>query len=129
MPKILVADDEPNIRMVLKLALSSADYEVIAVEDGLAGIKTLTEGFQPDLILVDLNMPRLSGKEFISEVRSIDSYEDIPILILSGSIPGLGDFPPQGTYQGVITKPFDLEQLLNEVNYYCGQRQLSIVAK
>ena len=112
MGQIMVIDDEPNIRMVLELALSSAGHEVLSVKNGLEGFEKLKEGFNPDLVLVDLKMPKLSGRDFVMKMRKNPQYNNTSLVILSGSMPGLGDFPPKGTYQGIVPKPFDLSKLL-----------------
>ncbi|MFZ5944472.1 MAG: response regulator [Bacillota bacterium] len=115
MGRILAIDDEPSIRMVLELALSSAGHEVVLAGDGLEGLEKLNEDFKPDLILVDLNMPRLSGKDFIQEMKKNPNYNNVCVAILSGSMLGVDDFPPENTYQRIFTKPFDLDELVDYI--------------
>lgn len=128
MSRILVIDDEPNIRMVLDLVLSSHGHEVEPAENGLAGLQKLADGFEPDVVLVDLKMPLLSGKDMVLKMRDNPQYNYISVLILSGSLPGFGDFPPSNTYQGLIAKPFDLDELCELVEACCQKDKLLSVS-
>lgn len=128
MGRVLVIDDEPNLRMVLELALSGAGHEALIAENGLKGLEKLNEGYKPDVILVDLNMPKLSGKDFVMELRKNPHYNDISILILSGSMPGTGEFPPKDTYQGIVSKPFDLNELLDLTESLCRSNEFLSVS-
>lgn len=112
---IFVIDDEPNLRLILDLALSGAGHKVVTAENGLEGLKKLEDGLNPDLVLVDLKMPQLTGKDFIVKMRSCSYYSNTPVVILSGSMPGFGDFPPQECYQAVLPKPFDLNEVIQLV--------------
>jgi len=125
--RVLVIDDEPSLRMVLDLALSGAGHEAVLAENGLKGLEKLDEGYKPDLVLVDLKMPKLSGKDFVMKLRSNPNYNDISVVILSGAMPGLEDFPPNDTYQGVISKPFDLNELLKLTESLCCTNDLLAV--
>lgn len=65
MSVVMVIDDEPNLRFVLELALSDAGHNVILAKNGLDGLEKLYAGLKPDLILVDLKMSILSGKDLL----------------------------------------------------------------
>lgn len=127
MSRVLVIDDEPSLRMVLDLALSGAGHEAVLAENGLKGLEKLDEGYKPDLVLVDLKMPKLSGKDFVMKLRSNPNYNDISVVILSGAMPGFEDFPPNDTYQGIISKPFDLNELLKLTESLCCTNDLLAV--
>lgn len=81
--KILVIDDEKSIRILLKNYLQK-DYEVIAKENGEEGMAWLQDGNVPDLIVVDIQMPRMDGYEFIKNIRASGYFKDIPLIMLSG---------------------------------------------
>lgn len=80
--KILVIDDKNEFRRLTKTILLSK-YEVEGAEDGMHALSILQNGFYPDLIVCDLLMPVLGGKEFVEQVKSSGAYKDIPIIILS----------------------------------------------
>jgi CheY-like chemotaxis protein len=84
--RVLVVDDEPSIREAARAILESQGYEVLTVADGLDGLNTLS-GSLPDVIISDLNMPRMSGFEFLAIVRK--RFPRIATIAMSGEyIPG-----------------------------------------
>lgn len=115
MARVLVIEDEPGITLVLKLALTDEGYEVIASSDGLSGLKQLEQEPAPDIVLVDLCLPVLSGRALINKMHSNPRWRNIPVVIITGSIPNSKDFPPSNTYRALIYKPFDLFKLLKTV--------------
>ena len=66
---IMTVDDSPSMRMLLRVALTDLGYSVVEAEDGVHALEKL-DGFQPDLLITDINMPRMDGFGLISEVRS-----------------------------------------------------------
>lgn len=83
-PTILIIDDHDSIRLLLGSILSKT-YSVVTKKDGLEGMAWLSNGNIPDLILLDLVMPSLSGYEFLQNLRNSGFFKDIPVLILSGN--------------------------------------------
>ena len=81
---ILVVDDEPSICNILEHFLKP-DFNVIIKRDGSDGMAWLEEGNDADLVIADLQMPNIGGKEFLKVARASNLYADIPIIILSGS--------------------------------------------
>src|SRR5262245_60701573 len=77
--KILVVDDEPQIRRVMKVILTGERYEVVEARSGEAALVKFRE-FLPDLVLLDLNMPGIGGLETCRAIREVS---DVPIIILS----------------------------------------------
>ena len=110
MRRILVADDEANMRWVLERALTKAGYEVETVEDGqLALDRALAE--RPDLVLVDLKMPKLDG---LSVLRAlIEQYPDLLMVMMTahGSTSTAVEAMKAGA-QDYLMKPFDIDELL-----------------
>ena len=80
---ILIIDDDDNIRMLLEFVLRK-QYHVVTREDGLSGISWLLAGNMPDLIIADLDMPRLNGYHFLKNIRESGFFYDIPLVMLSG---------------------------------------------
>jgi DNA-binding response OmpR family regulator len=81
---LLIIDDEPSITKILEHFLRK-DFDVMVKNDGSEGMLWLEQGNQVDLIIADLNMPNLSGKEFLKVAKASNLYSEIPIIILSGS--------------------------------------------
>jgi len=81
-PQILVVDDEASVRESLAMLLTAAGYDVAAAEDGFDALLHLKRVL-PDLIVSDLNMPRMSGFEFLSVVRR--RFPEIPVIAMSGA--------------------------------------------
>jgi DNA-binding response OmpR family regulator len=82
MVKILVVDDEPENRDFLKMILERAGYRVVLAVDGQDGFEKLTEE-NPDIAILDVNMPRMNGFELCGKIRGSPDHKTIPILILS----------------------------------------------
>lgn len=79
---ILTVDDSRTMRDMLKLALCDADFEVVQAEDGQHGLEVLAT-CHPDVIVTDINMPRMDGFAFIAEVRKSSGHLGVPILVLT----------------------------------------------
>jgi CheY-like chemotaxis protein len=86
--RILVVDDEPSIREALREMLESGGYEVLTAVDGLDGLHALSKSL-PDLIISDLNMPRMSGFEFLAVVRQ--RFPHIATVAVSGEYIAIGN--------------------------------------
>jgi DNA-binding response OmpR family regulator len=82
MVKIAIIEDEAAIRRMYALKLRFSDFEVCEAADGEEGLK-LIEKEQPDLVLLDLRMPRMSGDEMLRELRSNEWGESVPVIILT----------------------------------------------
>lgn len=80
--KVLTVDDSRTIRNMLLVTLNNAGFETIQAEDGIEGLEVLEQS-NPDVIVTDINMPRLDGFGFIEGVRRNEKYRAIPILVLT----------------------------------------------
>ena len=108
-PKILVIDDEPPIRKLLRMGLTTQDYEVLEASNGKTGLEMLVQ--KPDLVILDLGLPDIQGLELLRTIRSRN--EGVPIVVLSSR----GD--EAGKVQALdlgaddyVTKPFGMDELL-----------------
>ena len=79
---VLTVDDSRTMREMLRLALTAEGYRVVQAEDGLHGLEVLSDE-APDVIVTDINMPRMDGFGFIEEVRGDPRYRGLPILVLT----------------------------------------------
>jgi two-component system chemotaxis response regulator CheY len=114
--RIMVVDDSATIRQVLSFTLEDAGFEVIEAADGHEALQKL--GNEPlDMLITDLNMPKMDGIELIREVRKIPTHKFMPILMLTtesqGSKKQLGKEAGASAW---LVKPFKPEQLLSVIN-------------
>jgi len=116
--KILLVDDSPASLMMGLLALKREPYELITAADGEEGVeKAVSE--RPDLILMDVVLPRLDGFSAVRRLRSLEAMRAVPILMLTSR--GEGDHV--GLASGAsdsITKPFEAKELLAKVRLLLG---------
>ena len=110
MPKLLVIDDEKNIRDGIKKSLEYEGYEVVTAENGEKGIETVYKG-GIDLVITDLKMPEKTGEEFLHDILEFDKH--IPVIILTGhgNIETAVDMMRLGAYD-FMTKPFNIDKML-----------------
>ncbi len=117
--KILVVDDEPTIRSLAKELLIAADYQVLFAPDGPLALE-LVRNLRPDLIVLDIMMPGMTGIEVVQEIRQDSKLRDTPILIISGCVPEsearhlLGDLRIAG-YLSKIDLPASLVSRVQEI--------------
>lgn len=79
---IMMVDDSPSMRMLLRAALTDLGYSVSEAADGVAALEVL-DGLNPDLLITDINMPRMDGFGLIEAVREQEHMRGIPILVLT----------------------------------------------
>jgi two-component system chemotaxis response regulator CheY len=124
---ILVVDDEPDIRRVVRMALEKLNYYVIEAEDGQQAITLLNEGEHPmviDVIITDIRMPNINGIETMDYLQR--EYPSVPLIVLTG-FPDL-DLAMQLMKQGVtdyLVKPVEQEKLASAVANALTQRRIS----
>lgn len=80
---ILVADDEPGQRTVLEFLLSADGHRVMSVEDGKEALDYL-KLYTPDLVVLDVRMPMVSGLDICSRIKRMKRFKDVPVIILTG---------------------------------------------
>ncbi len=80
--KILVVDDEPDVRNFLEACLKDEGYHVDTAVDGLDALEKIN-GFEPDLMTLDMVMPRMSGVKLIRELRKTQKWADLPIIVIT----------------------------------------------
>ena len=110
--RILIADDDASIRRLLKMTLRYRGYQVIEARNGREAL-TEMRGGNPDLVLLDLMMPEVSGWDVLRERSGDPSLQRIPIIVITATnernvTVGLLNAP----FDAVIAKPFDLDALV-----------------
>lgn len=113
MQRILVADDEANMRWALDKALSKVGYEVITAENGQTALESIQED-RPDLVLLDLKMPKLDGIEVLRQAKILASDLLVIMMTAHGSTATAVEAMKLGAYD-YIMKPFDIDELLMAV--------------
>jgi DNA-binding response OmpR family regulator len=113
--KVLVVDDEPDLLSTVEYRLKFADCDVVTASNGQEGLEKAASE-KPDLILLDTNMPVMSGHEMLERLRATPDLKRIPVIMLTArseakdiaatSALGISDY---------ITKPFDFTQLMDKV--------------
>ncbi len=112
---ILTVDDSRTMRDMLKLALSDAGFRVVQAEDGVHGLEVLQIEV-PDVIVTDINMPRMDGYGFIKGVRGDDRHRAVPILVLTTeSDAEKKERARRAGATGWIVKPFDPVKLVSAI--------------
>jgi putative two-component system response regulator len=113
--RILVVDDDPQLLAILEHLLKRAGYRHIAVTPDSAGCVEMVESFRPDLLLLDLEMPKLDGYAVLERLRAQVSADDyLPVLVLTGDLePAARHRALSGGAKDFLNKPFDqIEALL-----------------
>lgn len=120
MAHILVVDDEPNNHRILNYTLNKAGHQTTTASNGEAALALLNQaGFNLDLAILDVAMPVMDGITLLKHIRKMMKYEDLPIIILTGS----GDDDEriraeQIGIQGYLTKPAASKTILEVVNKF-----------
>ncbi len=125
-PLVMVVDDSPTVRKLVSLTLERRGYRVISAFDGVAAIKELGT-CRPDLILLDINMPRLDGYRLCKLIKKHEATQTIPVVMLSGK-DGMFD-KLRGRLVGCsdyITKPFEADALTHKVAKYLTSASSSL---
>ena len=114
---VLIADDMEEIRLMLKQAMLMNGYSVIEATDGIEAVEAAREG-KPDLVLIDLNMPRMDGLKAIEEIRKIEG-EQVPIVAMTAfDTYGMKEAAIQVGCNEYLNKPLNLTQLERLVRDY-----------
>ena len=110
MPKILIVDDEEIVRRVLSSLLKKDGYQVMEAEDGEAGVE-LAKKEDPDVILMDLTMPKMGGLEACRLLKKDEKTKNIPVLVITALG---GENKTEAIDAGIddfVSKPFDAEEI------------------
>lgn len=122
---ILVAEDQEHIRSLIEYKLRNSGYTVIAVKDGVAALQTAAE-IKPDLILLDVMMPLMTGFEVLAKLKQQESLRSIPVLLVTAQ--SQEDEVLKGLELGAddyITKPFSPNELAARVKTVLLRRSTS----
>ena len=118
MNKIMVVDDEPDQIVTLQYLFKSHEneYELLGANSGEECLQLLEEGEKPDLILLDIMMPGMSGWEVFDALQDNPDWNDIPIVFLTARTDDLAEDAGSFLGEDYIEKPFEIEELLKRVD-------------
>ena len=110
---ILLIDDEIDLQQLTKIALQSKGYKVETANNGLEGLAKL-ETLKPDLIILDMNMPKMGGLGFYQKICDGGAHAPYPVLVLTARA-NMEQLFKQLNVDGFMAKPFEIDALLHEV--------------
>ncbi len=116
MSRVLAVDDTRALRVMLADCLKKGGHEVVVAADGVEALEKLRE-HRPDIVITDLNMPRMNGLDFIEAARKEEVGRALPMLLLTTeTAQSLKDRAKAVKATGWLTKPFDPNQILSLVD-------------
>ncbi len=116
--KILIAEDSSDTRKLIVAVLSRKGYAVLEAKDGLEALSQLNNE-RPDLVMLDIVMPRMDGYKVLSIMKDSVTFKDIPVVIVTGKDKVFDKI--KGKMAGAtayLTKPFDPDKLIDTINKY-----------
>lgn len=125
MAKVLVVDDEPNIVLSLEFLMQQAGFEVTTAYDGESALALVNET-PPDLVLLDISLPGISGFEVLEQLRSQAAFKRLPIVMLTAH--GREVEREKGLALGAddyITKPFSTRELVEKVKALLNESKIN----
>jgi CheY-like chemotaxis protein len=116
--RVLLVEDEPDLRAILAELFAEDGLEVLAAASGEEALAALRGGFVPDLVLVDLVMPGMGGDELVAALRASADWRRLPVAVMTAKRSGFELLRALGA-DDVIEKPFTLERLNEAMASLC----------
>ena len=114
--RVLVVDDVPDNLFLAQVILETQGYQVDTARSGKTALTLLeTETVKPDLIVLDLMMPKMNGYEVIVRLHNRQNLSNIPILLVTGNTSVSFENARSAGAEGLLYKPLDMEQFLNKI--------------
>ncbi len=117
--KILVVDDDPDIREIIIYVLEAEGYQVSGLNNGLSVVETIVQ-IQPNMLLLDVQLGDSDGRDICRELKSQDATKEIPVIMISASHSWKGILEKQCNADDYLPKPFDITDLLAHVRRYAA---------
>ena len=118
-PKVLLVEDNPSVRELLRVLLEGEGYEIVEAKDGLDGLLK-AEFTKPDLMILDLMMPDVDGERVLTQLRTDPELNRIPVIVVSGKYEALDRLKDAIGDDNVFAKPFEPTRLLDRVGELIG---------
>jgi len=116
--RVLLVDDDPDVREATRDALADEGYEMIEAADGQAALNYLRGNPPPHLVLLDWNMAPMNGAQFMEEVAKDPYLSTIPVILLTADVRA-PDKSRGVSFVGCLMKPIDLDALFDVLDHYC----------
>lgn len=114
--RIMIVDDDKEIRETLVDLLTQEGFEVVEASDGVDALDRLSKGAHPNLILLDLMMPKMDGWKFHGEIQKDSKLAAIPIVVMTAAGQKSSSSIPA---KGVLHKPFTLDTVVDMISRFC----------
>ena len=121
MKKIMVVDDEPDNIELMKIILTKYGFEPQTFTSPENAMNVLKAGYFPDLLILDMRMPVMSGTDFCEELRKDNRFDDLKIVFFTASSDPDKAILEKYKAKGFIYKPFDIKELVGQINMYLVQ--------
>jgi two-component system cell cycle response regulator DivK len=116
--RILYIEDNPDNRMLIRRVLMAEGYEVLEAKDGQEGLAQATQ-LQPDLILMDINLPELDGYEVTARLKQLPGMQQVPIVAVTANVMrGDREKTLAAGCDGYIQKPIDIDLLPSQIERF-----------
>jgi CheY-like chemotaxis protein len=112
---ILIVDDDPSTRYVLRLILEREGYEILEAGNGEAALDMIRPSPLPDIVMTDLMMPVMTGMELIQRLRAEPRTAGIPIVVVSSNADAARRLQASGQVDAIISKPFTASKLADRI--------------
>lgn len=123
MKRLLLVDDDPDHRLILRTMFEAKGYGCEEAEDGDVALSKLVEEDQLDLVLTDLDMPVMNGLELIERMKRLAFLKNTPVILMtSHSREDISSEAYKTGVRAVISKPYDFSKLLDEVGRAIGHK-------
>lgn len=119
--KILLIDDEPELLKAITICLKTSGYEVETAQDGVEGLEKAKDS-KPDLIVLDILMPKMDGYEVCRLLKFDEKYKSIPVIMLTAKVQDIDK--AMGKKVGAdnyIAKPFEVQGLVDKIKKHLGE--------
>ncbi len=120
-PRVLVIEDDQDVSDMIRAVLESEGYTVAVARDGADGLLFGRE-WRPDLILLDINLPKVQGETLLRLFREDDSTRETPMIAMSASATIRRQSERLRAADAALSKPFDIETLLAQVAFHLARR-------
>jgi CheY-like chemotaxis protein len=117
---VLICDDEPSLRELIRISLDGP-YEFVEADDGVESLE-LARRVRPDVVILDMMMPRMTGLEVLSAIRQEEDLADTPVIVLTAQ-PGTRDQALDAGADVVMVKPFEPEQIAAAVQEVLAEQE------
>jgi CheY-like chemotaxis protein len=122
--RILIVEDDIASRELVSYLLESAGYTTVAAKDGESGLR-LALASSPDVVICDLQLPRMTGRELVRALRDSTAWQRVPLIAVTAlSMPGDREMTLAAGFDGYISKPIKPETFVGEIEAFlpAGQR-------